>query len=1066
MLIVEMLSAEGLAAQAGVCVGDHLLAYNNHALTSPALLQALSENATGTDLNFLQIHREGQMRTLSVPPGALGLEVRPELPSEVFSLYQQGQAAWQADNMEEAGRLWREAIRLLSVPHIIAWLEMRLGNRYEQKNALSEAISAYDRAWEVLQTTEENAQRYLCLAARGDYYTILQRDFSQAIACYQSALKLAEEEAYPFWNVRCLNGLGRVAGNCGDPASAKDYFSRALVILERRAPKALHMASLLNNLGIVTSNLGDLPAAEDYHQHALSIWERYAPISEELAHCLNNLGNVARKRGDLASAENYYLRSLAIHERLSPDSLMVAASFNNLGIVAYQRGDFASAEDHMHHCLAIRKRLAPDSLMVASSLNNLGDIACDRGDLAAAEDFIRDSLTIRERLAPDSLGVADNLKNLGNVARKRDNLASAEGYYLRSLAIQERLAPASLEAATLFYLLAQLARQQGNLTSAEGYYLRALAIQERLAPISLDVAESLYGLADLYRQQPQRALPYYHHALAIVENQRSQIASAETRSLLLAQHLDKYLGLLQTYLALEDTNQAFAVIERARARSLVEMLAERKINFGEQASVELLQQQQELDHRRTQAYTVLAKLSAEADDKIQSLHAQLRELERTQQQLTAQIRKTSPAFAALQYPQPLDLKGAQKVLDNGTLLLSYMIGEKQTYLFAITPRNLQVFPLSIEKKQLQQQVQQFREALDLSNLESNPEQALQIGRLLYQVLIAPAQPLLRRAKRLLVCPDGVLHILPFAALVVSSRGKMRYLGQEKPLHHTFSVTVYSQTRQQQKRANAVERGRFPSQSVSSATRQIRRVLALGDPLYTPISQNRRVQQPTRGKRKPSPPSPPSGFASEMATLRSRGLSLAPLPHTREEVQTIAQLFGEHAHLRTGEQATKTAVQKESAEADILHFACHGWLDSQVPLSSGLILTQPEALGKRAEQGDNGLLQVWEIFEQMHLKAELVVLSCCQSGLGQEVRGEGVIGLTRAFTYAGAQSVLVSLWEIHDASTSAFMEAFYRALKAGKSKDMALQIAICEMTDHPQWSHPFHWAAFLLHGDWR
>ena len=180
---------------------------------------------------------------------------------------------------------------------------------------------------------------------------------------------------------------------------------------------------------------------------------------------------------------------------------------------------------------------------------------------------------------------------------------------------------------------------------------------------------------------------------------------------------------------------------------------------------------------------------------------------------------------------------------------------------------------------------------------------------------------------------------------------------------------------------------------------------------------------------------------------------------------IAQLFGDEVYVRTGSQATKSVVQTEIGEADIVHFACHGWLDSQMPLSSGLILSPPETLGTQADAGDNGLLQAGNPAEQMRLKADLVTLSCCQSGLGREVQGEGVIGLTRAFTYAGAKSVLVSLWEIHDASTAAFMKAFYSALKAGASKDCALQQAIREMAQHPQWSHPFHWAAFLLHGDW-
>jgi len=237
-----------------------------------------------------------------------------------------------------------------------------------------------------------------------------------------------------------------------------------------------------------------------------------------------------------------------------------------------------------------------------------------------------------------------------------------------------------------------------------------------------------------------------------------------------------------------------------------------------------------------------------------------------------------------------------------------------------------------------------------------------------------------------------------------------------------------------------------------------KVLALGDPVYA-AGGSRLAPAGARSPRKKEPAN------AELAGLRSRGLSLDPLPHTREEVKAIASLFGEQAVVRIGEEATKTVAVQESQQADVLHFACHGWLDPKIPLSSGLILSQPGAMGKNASKEDNGLLQAWEIFK-LRLKADLVVLSACQTGLGTEIRGEGLIGLTRAFTYAGAKSVLVSLWEINDKSTSLFMQAFYQALREGKSKDKALQQAIKKLSRKGKWQHPFFWSAFSLVGDWR
>ena len=160
----------------------------------------------------------------------------------------------------------------------------------------------------------------------------------------------------------------------------------------------------------------------------------------------------------------------------------------------------------------------------------------------------------------------------------------------------------------------------------------------------------------------------------------------------------------------------------------------------------------------------------------------------------------------------------------------------------------------------------------------------------------------------------------------------------------------------------------------------------------------------------------------------------------------------------------SAVLQESGQFDIVHLACHGWIDPYVPLSSALVLSLPEALGERALDGDNGLLQAWEVFQKLRLNADLVVLSACRTGLGLELPGEGLLGLTRAFQYAGARSLVVSLWEIDDDSTSRFMAAFHAALQAGTRKAEALQTAVKTLQADPAWQHPYYWSAFVLIGD--
>jgi CHAT domain-containing protein len=213
----------------------------------------------------------------------------------------------------------------------------------------------------------------------------------------------------------------------------------------------------------------------------------------------------------------------------------------------------------------------------------------------------------------------------------------------------------------------------------------------------------------------------------------------------------------------------------------------------------------------------------------------------------------------------------------------------------------------------------------------------------------------------------------------------------------------------------------------------------------------------------------------LASIVRHGKELRPLPATRAEVEGLGALFGEEASLWLGAEATEERATGLSKQTSIVHLACHGVVDERFPLNSALALT----IREEPEEGQaNGLLQAWEIFERVRIDADLVTLSACETALGKEVAGEGIVGLTRAFQYAGARTVLASLWSVTDVSTAELMKRFYKNLKAGDSKDVALQKAQLDFIREPitigaeeeaidrDFSHPFFWAAFQLIGDWK
>jgi CHAT domain-containing protein len=293
--------------------------------------------------------------------------------------------------------------------------------------------------------------------------------------------------------------------------------------------------------------------------------------------------------------------------------------------------------------------------------------------------------------------------------------------------------------------------------------------------------------------------------------------------------------------------------------------------------------------------------------------------------------------------------------------------------------------------------------------------------------VKPAEPFITNSSRLLIIPDGPLQVLPFAAL---RRNDKQYFVEWKPLHTVVSATVYAEL----KKARQIAGNRTVE------------LAAFGDPQ---VPANKDALQRTVN--------PELQFASE------RGFTFGWLPFSRQEVEAVAALFPGRSRTYLGPKATEEQAKALGKNIRYIHFATHGLLDERFPLNSAIVLTIP---AKYEDGKENGLLQAWEIFEQVRVDADLVTLSACNTALGQELSGEGLIGLTRAFQYAGAHSLLASLWSVDDLRTMELMKRFYTGLRDGKTKDDALRAAQLFMIHSPSSSSPYYWAAFSLIGDWR
>lgn len=1085
----------------------------------------------------LTVERAGKPLTVRLGAGTKGpglwrVTVRPRLSRRLERTYLAALERARADDVDGALTAWNELARRRAIrlnPLLRAWLEQRraavllaAGRADEAVAALTDAVAAaaaggslaaqlalsaelgrglfrigeYERGFEVHRASLE----LVATAAPGTLshaaalhdlgtMTLVVGDLDGAAELLHQAVALREQLAPAGLALaESYNNLGLADTYAGRFEAAEASHRRALQIRLELVPDTLDLASSYNNLGMVAKERGDLDAAEELYLADLGLSQRLAPGTGDVATTLMNLGAVAWERGDLALAEERFHASLAIVTALDPAGIDVAANLNNLALVAEQRGDLAAADDNLQQALAIWQARTPDSQDVASALLNLGliawrradldnaqtylvqartrldaiapdnhtsalvllmlgDVALDRGDLEAAEDWYRRSLELRERIMPGSAEIASNLINLGAIARRRGDHDAARRLFTAAIERRQASSPGSLFVAHGFQSLGALALEDGDFDGAEAALSQALEIRSRLAPGSSEEATTLYSLGRVSRARGRlaEAAARLERAIEALEAQVGRLGgSNEARAGFRAQFADLYRELIEVQLALERPQDAFSTLERSRAQLFLATLAERDLVFTADLSPDLERRRKQVAWDYDAVLERLAQLDpAAAADEVAAARTRLDELRRERTEVAAAIREASPRLAALQYPQPLDAARAAARLEPGTLVLAYSVGEAASTLFTLSRDGLTVHPLAATSRELRDAVTALRGAIVAGGGDSFAPQAhVPLASRLYDLLVRPAAAELRAAERLVVVPDGPLHALPFAALV-SAPGEQRphYLVDDLPLSVTLSVTVLDELAQ-----------RRPTPARDPATW---RVVGFGDPLYP---------QATAGNE------PAASRDAAVRSVAGRGFALGPLPATRAEVAALDALWPDTAVTFFGAAATEDQVRTSDTTATVLHFACHGLLDEAFPLESALALTIPE---QPTAGAGNGLLQAWEIFEGVRLDADLVTLSACQTALGAELGGEGLVGLTRAFQYAGARTVVATLWSVSDRITAELMAAFYRRLRGGEDVAGALRGAQLEiLAGRPDGdsdvraADPFFWAAFQVIGDWR
>jgi CHAT domain-containing protein len=640
------------------------------------------------------------------------------------------------------------------------------------------------------------------------------------------------------------------------------------------------------------------------------------------------------------------------------------------------------------------------------------------------------------------------------------------------------------EAATL-HGLGTVYDQLGERQKALDYCNQALSLSRAVGD-RFGEAAALFSLARVERDRSHltEARAQIESALHITESLRAKVASQELRASYLASvrgSYEFYVDLLMQLHQVEPSKgyatMAFQASERARARSLLDLLAEANIEL-QQGIAPALKRRERDTHARIawiQRQLIQAQSGPSPDERaIAQLEEQLKQIEREREQLEIEIKRNHPRYAELQYPTPLGLKAIQDLLDEQTALLEYALGEDRSFLFAITKTDYSVVELP-PASSIADQVKQLRETLITKPQRQHFPTYIEQARSLHQALVEPARKFLAEKKHLLIVPDGILHYLPFEVLL--SSGDEKNLTTVGPRRWPYLVRDYAISY-------------VPSANVLASLPRFRQAkpeqqkvfLAYADPAYG--SAELTDTNPLRS-------------ALRSAFGEARPWQLERLTYSREEANRIAALYPPdkvRLFLQQDAREENVKVEGQLSQYRFIHFAAHGLLSENKPQYSGLVLSLPPLGGSRPKTQDSrptdtaaqagspheqqtkdqgprtkdtvedGLLQVYEIFD-LKLNADLVVLSACETGLGKEVKGEGLIGLTRAFLYAGTPSVVVSLWKVSDRSTAELMVSLYQHLKeSAVSKAEALQQAQLKLIQKGRYAHPYYWAPFVLVGE--
>jgi CHAT domain-containing protein len=878
-----------------------------------------------------------------------------------------------------------------------------------------------------------------------------------------------------------LSSIGCAQYFSGENQHALKHFEQALEISQSLNDKE-GIAEAYYNIANVQSDLGNLQTARENFEKALGLWQSLNMLRGQ-ARCKTTLAIIAIKLGEQQRAVDLYRQALDINRGIGNKS-DEAAALNGLGYAHLEIGDDLNAIDYAEQALAIAEKigsLGPQKL----AHTTIGQANSRLGNTQKALSHALRELLISKKIGDPRLE-AYALNQLGTIYQSTGDRPNALSYYEGSLRLSREAQNRAEEATTLSCI--------GFIHELNGDRQKALAYYREALPISRETenrAEEINTLHHIARAQRDlgalaEARTEIETAIRLIESTREQFASRQLRESYFATAQKSYSLYIDVLMLLHKQRPevglntlALQVSERARARSFREMLVEARADLRKDVPPQLFERerslQKDLNSKAARQQEMLSSPHSQED--AERAARELRAIEIEYDETQRQIKQAAPRYAALTQPQPLSGEEIRRqLLDDQTALLEYALGDDRSYLWMVTPQKIisyELPPRSVIENAARRAyaflvTRQTLSASDpksyelaLARAKKADEQYWVEAKALSRMLISPVAAELK-GQRLIIVSEGALQHLPFGALPLPSEavGKSRANGPARQAPDPPTPMIANHEIITLPSASMLAELRNESGDRRPASKTI---AVIANPVFS--FQDGRF---TGDKRQESKQSPPSDRAADLSRAWQSGGGGGDIPQLyfsdMEGSEIIKLVAPESRLLATGFDASRSLIESQVlGEYRIIHFATHGLLNSDHPELSGLILSLYAPSGAKVD----GFLRMHEIYN-LRLSADLVVLSACQTGVGKEIKGEGLVALTRGFMYAGARRVVASLWKVDDASTAALMQDFYRCLlKEGRSPADALRQAQLKiMKRNQRWSSPYYWAAFILQGEYR